>query len=95
MFESFRQPMLGSCVTNNGYSDWAAQDIPMGINQIWYRVKKVNGDYLVFFSLDGKKFKQIRLLHLLNDMPEVKTGAYICSPQRMDFEGILSAIDFE
>lgn len=95
MFESFRQPMLGSCVTNNGYSDWAAQDIPMGINQIWYRVKKVNGDYLVFFSLDGKKFKQIRLLHLLNDMPEVKAGAYICSPQRMDFEGILSAIDFE
>ena len=46
-------------------------------------------------SLDGKKFKQVRMFHLLNDCPEVKIGAYACSPQRDDFEAILSQIDFE
>lgn len=95
MFESFRQPMLGSCATNNGYSDWAAQDIPMGINQIWYKIKRIRGDYVIYFSLDGIKFKQIRMLHLLNDLPEVKVGAYVCSPQREGFEATLSQIDFD
>lgn len=95
MFENFRQPMLGSCATNNGYSDWAAQDIPMGINQIWYKIKRIRGDYVIYFSLDGIKFKQIRMLHLLNDMPEVKVGAYVCSPQREGFEATLSQIDFD
>lgn len=95
MFENFRQPMLGSSVTNNGYSDWAAQDIPMGINQVWYKIKRINGDYIIYFSMDGIKFKQIRLFHLLNDFPEVKVGAYICSPQREGFEATLSQIDFD
>jgi len=35
------------------------------------------------------------MFHLLNDCPEVKIGAYACSPQRDDFEAILSQIDFE
>lgn len=95
MYDNPENPTLGSCVTNSGYSDWAAQKIPTGINEIWYKVKKVNGDYLIFYSLDGVKYEQIRMLHLINDMPEVKVGAYICSPQREGFEGILTKIDFE
>ena len=91
----FRAPLLGTCVTNAGSSDWASQEIPIGINQIWYQLKRINGDCVLHVSLDGKKFKQVRMFHLLNDCPEVKIGAYACSPQRDDFEAILSQIDFE
>ena len=95
MFENFRAPLLGTCVTNAGSSDWASQEIPIGINQIWYQLKRINGDCVLHVSLDGKKFKQVRMFHLLIDCPEVKIGAYACSPQRDDFEAILSQIDFE
>ncbi len=95
MFENFRTPLLGTCVTNAGFSDWASQEIPRGINQVWYRLKRINGDCLLHISLDGKVFKQVRMFHLLNDSPEVKIGAYICSPQRDNFEAVLSQIDFE
>lgn len=95
MYDNPQNPQLGSCVTNNGYSDWAAQKIPDGVNEVWFRVKRCNGDYLVFYSLDGVKYEQIRMLHLLNDMPEVKAGAYVCSPQHGGFEAVLAKIDFD
>lgn len=94
MYDSPERPMLGSGVTQNGYSDWAAQDIPPGVNEIWFKLRRLNGDYLVSYSLDGDKFKQIRITHLQNDMPEVKVGAYICSPGPDGFEAVLSQMDF-
>ena len=94
MYDNPSRPMLGSCVTNNGYSDWAAQKIPEGVSEVWYRVKRNNGDYLIFYSLDGEQFEQIRLLHLINDTPEVKAGAYTCSPQRGGVEAVLTKLEF-
>ena len=94
MYDAPDKPMLGTGVTQNGYSDWAAQPITPDFDDIWFKVKRLNGDYLLYYSLDGEKFKSIRMTHLLNDMPEVKVGAYICSPQSADFEAVLSQIEF-
>lgn len=94
MYDNPQRPMLGSSVTQSGYSDWAAQDIPQGIKTIWFKLKRFQGDYLIYYSLDGENYKQIRTTHLLNDMSEVKIGAYICSPGAENFEASLSEIDF-
>lgn len=58
MFENFRAPLLGTCVTNAGSSDWASQEIPIGINQIWYQLKRINGDCVLHVSLDGKSLNR-------------------------------------
>lgn len=95
MFENFLAPLLGTCVTNAGSSDWASQEIPIGINQIWYQLKRLTAIVCFMCHWTAKNLKQVRMFHLLNDCPEVKIGAYACSPQRDDFEAILSQIDFE
>lgn len=94
MYDNPDQPMLGSAATNCGYSDWAAMPIPAGVSSVAYKIRRQNGDYFIYYSFDGINFKQIRMLHLLNDQPEVKVGAYICSPQREGFDGTLSRLDF-
>ena len=95
MHDNPNRPMLTTSVTQNGFSDLATQDISKNIERIWFKLKKINGDYQIYHSLDGEAFKQIRLVHLQNDMPEVKVGAYICSPTNEKFEAILSQLTFE
>lgn len=95
MYDNPARPMLGTSVTQKGYSDWAALDISPDLKEIWFKLKRAQGDYFLYFSFDGKTYKPLRVAHLLNDMPEVKIGAYICSPNSTNFEALLSQIDFE
>lgn len=95
MSESKEKPLLGSCVTNCGYSDWAAQDISPEIKEIYFKVKRVNGDYIIFYSYDDILYKQIRLLHMINEIQDIKVGAYICSPQSFSFRATLEKIDLK
>ena len=81
-------------VANRGYSDLAVQDIPKDTKEIWYKLRRVNGDYLIFYSLDGVKFQQIRVFHFINDMSEVKGGAYISSPKKKSFRATLAEFRF-
>lgn len=87
---------LGAVVTNHGASDWSVVPLNMtsGNSSIWYRLRRRNGDFIFYYSLDGNEFHQIRLFHLLNIGAEVKAGAYICSPQRQGFSATLEMIDF-
>lgn len=95
MTDNPSSPKLGSCVVNNGCMDWVVQDIPAGISEIWFRVKRQNGDYIIFYSLDGKIFRQIRLFSFLNEDVEIKAGAYLANPKDGEFEAVLNKIDFE
>ena len=95
LYDNPKRPMLGSSVTQYGYSDWAAQDIPADISEVWFRIIRQQGDYMIYYSLDGLSFKQMRLAHLLSDMPEVKVGAYVCNPTQTDFEAVLSVLEFK
>lgn len=95
MSELETAPKLGSSLTNFGYSDWAVLDLEPPLHNIWYRLRRNGGDYIAYYSLDGENFRQLRLFHLMNDNPEVKIGAYACSPQRSGFECVLTSMDIE
>jgi regulation of enolase protein 1 (concanavalin A-like superfamily) len=71
---------LGSVVTNEGYSDWATQDISSRHTEMCYRVQRRGDDFLLESAFAGAAWKQMRLTHLLNCQPELEVGLYACSP---------------
>ena len=99
-YENATFSRLGSVVTNQGYSDWATQDIQLP-REIWYRLSRRGPDFLVEYSLDGKAYQQLRIFHLhalgettpdmgTQDPPEapkkpVPFGLYACSPSESSF----------
>lgn len=90
---SLIQPQIGSVVTQKGYSDWASAGAHP-LNDVWYRLKRRGGDYVLSYSLDGINYTQLRTFTLLDDEEAVKVGAYICSPQRKGFSAVLEMIEF-
>ncbi len=82
--------MLGSVVTNNGYSDWATIEIPTNIKRMWYRLSRREDDFCIESSLDGLNFKQIRICHLFNAKDKISFGVYACSPEDSSFKATFS-----
>lgn len=82
-FEPHGPNRLGSVVTNQGYSDWATQDLPPEVDEVSFRIRREGPDYLVETSLDGTRWSQIRMAHLHEDGPGVtaSAGLYACSPK--------------
>jgi regulation of enolase protein 1 (concanavalin A-like superfamily) len=76
---------LGSVVTNLGYSDWATQDIPSRHTEMWYRISKNGGDFLLENSFDGQAWLQLRVAHLHKPSESCEAGVYACSPIGKDF----------
>lgn len=74
---------LGVVVTNNGYSDWSTQDVDPRIRDIWLRIKRDDGCFLVESSRDNRKWDQLRLAYLADDHGQaVECGLYACSPEK-------------
>lgn len=71
---------LGSVVTNQGYSDWATQDISADVTMLWYRISRRGQDFLLEASLDGGVWQQLRICHLHEAPDEIAAGIYACSP---------------
>ena len=84
---------IATISATSGCPDWAVHEIEMPHEEIWYKLRRVNGEYFLYYSLNGRSFNLLRRCTLLYDMDEVKAGAYICSPQRDDFEAVLESID--
>lgn len=84
-YENEHIQRLGSVVTNNGYSDWATQDIPSSIREMWYRLSRRESDYYIETSLDGINFKQMRVCHLFHGGEEISFGIYAASPSQHSF----------
>jgi regulation of enolase protein 1 (concanavalin A-like superfamily) len=76
---------LGSVVTNQGYSDWATQDISSDVKMIWYRVSRRRQDFLLEFSRDGAVWQQLRICHLHEAAGKIAAGIYACSPLESSF----------
>lgn len=89
MYENEDTPMLATSLTNAGYSDLATVPLPQGTTHVWYRLKKRKGCYIAGYSIDGECYVQLRKFYLINDAECIRVGAYLCSPQRDDFEAIL------
>jgi regulation of enolase protein 1 (concanavalin A-like superfamily) len=84
-YESEECSRLGSVVTNLGFSDWATQDIPSSYREMWYRISKNGGDFLLENSYDGQKWLQLRINHLHQVTEHFEVGVYACSPIGKDF----------
>lgn len=84
-YENEECQRLGSVVTNNGYSDWATQDIPSSIREMWYRLSRRESDYYIETSIDGINFKQMRAFHLFHGDGEISFGIYAASPVNHSF----------
>jgi regulation of enolase protein 1 (concanavalin A-like superfamily) len=88
--------LLGAVVTNAGYSDWSTQEVPRGLEDVWFRVRMEAGDCLVDASLDGRDWRQIRMARLLERRGDltVDCGPYACSPKGAGFRAEFHFLDF-
>lgn len=84
---------LGSVVTNEGYSDWATTEIDANIKSQWYRLSRRNNDFCIENSMDGKKFKQMRICHLNKADDEISFGVYACSPEDSSFKATFTHLE--
>jgi uncharacterized protein len=71
---------LGCVVTNLGYSDWSSTDIASAQKSMFFRLSRRGQDFLAENSLDGVRYKQMRMFHLHRKLDAVNIGIYACSP---------------
>lgn len=86
-------PQIGVVSANHGSSDWSLVDLPVDCRKIWLRLRRRGKDFVVWYSLDGSAFKQIRLSHLPKAETLMDIGAFACSPGDESFEAIFQEID--
>ena len=89
-YENENYQRLGSVVTNNGYSDWATQDISASIKEMYYRLSRRESDFLIECSEDVANFKQMRIFHLFKADDEISFGIYACSPENSSFKAVFT-----
>ena len=84
-YENDKIQRLGSVVTNNGYSDWASNDIDANCKEMWFRLSRRCDDFCIENSFDGINFNQMRICHMFNVQDEISFGIYACSPEDSSF----------
>jgi len=84
--------LLGSVVTNYGYSDWATQEVPADWTTLWYRLSRRQADFRIEASTDGLDFHQLRIFHLAPASGEIRYGLYACSPGDASFQAVFSEL---
>jgi regulation of enolase protein 1 (concanavalin A-like superfamily) len=96
-FEGDAPSRLGSVVTNQGFSDWATQDVPPSTRRACYRITRRSSDYLIEHETGPGVFSQIRLAHLAEDdgRAQVMAGLYACSPKGAGFRATFRRLRVE
>ena len=72
--------MLGSVVTNLGYSDWATTELDYIPREMWYHISKQGADVLLQASPDGRSWRQLRIAHIHPTSTVIQAGIYACTP---------------
>ena len=85
--------LLGSVVTNLGFSDWASTDISSSVNSMWYRLSRRGQDFCLEHSPDGETFLQMRIFHMHLPVTTARIGVYACSPLKPGFKAQFSNFD--
>jgi hypothetical protein len=93
MSSNAESPEIGTCLTQCGCSDWAADHLESLPEHIWYKLLRRGSDYAAFYSLDGQDFKRVRQFSFIQPAAEVETGAYFCAPGASNFGATLCNID--
>lgn len=94
-YENDEYQHLGSVATNNGYSDWATVEIPSNIKSMWYRLSRREDDFCIENSVDGIRWKQMRITHMHKAKDEINVGIYACSPEESSFKAVFTNISLE
>ena len=89
-YNNDRFALMGSVVTNHGYSDWATSDITGTVSTAWYRLSRRKSDYYLEYSLDGIRFTQMRMFHLAEGAEEINIGLMACSPMEGSFKAVFT-----
>ena len=84
-YENPQLCMLGSVVTNLGYSDWATTELETLPDRMWYRINRRGPDFLLEAAPDGRSWRQLRVTHLLAPFQAIQAGIYACSPKEGSF----------
>ncbi len=86
---------IGTVVAQSGASDWSVVNLPEDTKDIWFKLLRRGKDFVVYYSLNGQKFEQIRMLHLAKAVEVMSSGAYACSPKDEGFECILEELTLQ
>lgn len=78
--------LLGSVVTNFGYSDWACTPFATDINRLYLRVSRRGADFRFDCSQDGDTYAPMRVFHMHGDLSAARVGVYACSPGDSSFK---------
>ncbi len=92
-YENATMSRLGSVVTNDGFSDWATQDISSSTKAMYYMIERENHDFLIQYALNNNEWYQMRIAHLRQCQETLKIGIYACSPVGKGFECQFSYIN--
>ena len=92
-YENEEFQLLGSVVTNRGFSDWATTEIPGNVRSMWYRLSRRADDFRIECSDDGIHFRQMRVCHLYAATGEVAFGIYACSPEDSSFQATFTHME--
>lgn len=84
----------GSVVTRSAFSDWAIRGVVEDAASIYYRVSRLEDNFLFECSDDGREYHQMRMFHLRckNAMPRV--GLFACSPIGDGFQAAFEEMKF-
>ena len=88
-------PQIGCVVANNGSSDWSSFDLQNNVDELWFKIIRKSNDFALFFSYDGQRFNQIRLLHHSNFAKDAYAGAFASSPREDSFCCVMEDIDIK
>lgn len=79
--------MLGSVVTNDGWSDWATTRIDTDVNRLSFRLSRRGSDFLFECCRDDDVYQPMRVFHMKGDLSIARVGLYACSPSESSFKG--------
>jgi regulation of enolase protein 1 (concanavalin A-like superfamily) len=85
-YEDAMHSRLGSVVTNEGFSDWATQDMPSSTKAMHYLIERKGNDFLIRYALNHHEWHQMRIAHLRRCQKTLKIGIYACCPVGKGFD---------
>jgi regulation of enolase protein 1 (concanavalin A-like superfamily) len=88
---------LGSVVTNQGWSDWATQNVPAWLRSARFRITRRAGDYVIEHGETDGLWTQLRVARLHDDhgTQPVSVGIYACSPRGGGFKARFRSLRIE
>lgn len=78
--------LIGSVVTNQGYSDWACTPCSTDITRLYLRINRRGRDFRFDCSQDGDSYSLMRIFHMHGDLSVAKVGIFAGSPSQSSFK---------